>query len=71
MSEAFEAYKIMFTDYPDVVKFPDMLKMLGIGEKQGYILLKEKKIRSFGGGEGKAYNIPKIYIIDYVLSLVN
>ena len=60
-----EAYKLLFSEYPDVVNIKQMCEMLGgIGEKTGYRLLHTGKIKYFT--IGRSYRIPKIHIIDYV-----
>lgn len=58
-------YKLLFTDYPDVVNIEQMCKMLGgISLKTGYRLLRNKTIKSFV--VGRRYRIPKIYILEYL-----
>lgn len=58
-------YKLLFTDYPDVVNIEQMCKMLGgISLKTGYRLLRNKTIKSFI--VGRRYRIPKIYILEYL-----
>ena len=42
------AYKLLFTDYPDVVNVEQMCEMLGgICDKTAYRLLKSGKIKGF------------------------
>lgn len=56
----------MFNDYPDVVEVDDLRKMLGgISKKLAYRLLTEKEIRSVR--VGRAYKIPKICVIEYLM----
>ena len=58
-------YKVMFTEYPDVVGVDQMCQMLGgIGCKTAYQLLREQKIKSFM--VGRRYCIPKIHIMKYL-----
>ena len=46
--ESQTAYKMLFTDYPDVVNVEQMCEMLGgICDKTAYRLLKSGKIKSF------------------------
>jgi excisionase family DNA binding protein len=60
-----EAYKLMFSNYPDVVNAAQMCEMLGgISLKTGYRLLKDGKIKSFL--VGRSYRIPKIRILEYL-----
>lgn len=62
---ATDAYKVMFTEYPDVVGVDQMCQMLGgIGCKTAYQLLREQKIKSFM--VGRRYCIPKIHIMQYL-----
>lgn len=57
----------MFKDYPDIVGVNDMRKMLGgIGRTSAYKLLKEKII--YSKKIAREYKIPKICIIEYLLS---
>ena len=56
----------MFENYPDVVEVDDLRKMLGgISKKLAYRLLSDQEIRSIR--VGRAYKIPKICIIEYLL----
>lgn len=56
----------MFAKYPDVVNIMQLREMLGgIGEKTAYQLLHDGEIRYFK--IGKAFRIPKISIIEYLL----
>lgn len=62
-------YKEIFKEYPDVVNTEQMCEMLGnICIKTGYQLLKNKEIYYFHIGH--KYLIPKICIIDYILSRI-
>ena len=46
--ESQTAYKLLFTEYPDVVNVEQMCEMLGgICDKTAYRLLKSGKIKSF------------------------
>ena len=56
----------MFENYPDVVEVDDHRKMLGgISKKLAYRLLSDQEIRSVR--VGRAYKIPKICVIEYLL----
>lgn len=58
-------YKVMFTEYPDVVNVEQLGEMLGgISDKTVYRLLKSGKIKSIY--VGKRYLIPKAYVLDYL-----
>ena len=56
----------MFENYPDVVEVDDLRKMLGgTSKKLAYRLLSDQEIRSVR--VGRAYKIPKICVIEYLL----
>ena len=58
-------YKLLFTDYPDVVHAEQMCQMLGgISINTGYKLLKSGKVKSLI--VGRQYRIPKLYILEYL-----
>lgn len=61
-----EAYKIIFTEFPDVVGVPELSKMLGICTKKVYQLLRSGKIKSIPCV--KTYKVAKISVIEYMLS---
>ena len=57
----------MFESYPDVVEVEDLCRMLGgISKKLAYRLLADQSIKSVR--VGRTYKIPKICIIEYLLS---
>lgn len=59
------AYKLLFTEYPDVVNVEQMCEMLGgICDKTAYRLLKSGEIKSFI--VGRHYRIPKLNILKYL-----
>lgn len=59
------AYKLLFTEYPDVVNVEQMCEMLGgICDKTAYRLLKSGEIKSFI--VGCHYRIPKLNILEYL-----
>ena len=60
-----ERYMMMFKDYPDVVTVEHLQKMLGVGRKIAYLLVKENKIRSVR--VGRSYKIPKLCVVEYLL----
>ena len=63
-----ELYKVMFTDYPDVVNVEQLSEMLGgVSTKTVYRLLKEGTIKSLY--VGKRYRIPKLYVMEYLTDL--
>ena len=59
--ESQTAYKMLFTDYPDVVNVEQMCEMLGgICDKTAYRLLKSGKIKSFI--VGRRYQIGRAHV---------
>lgn len=59
------AFKLLFTEYPDVVNVEQMCEMLGgICDKTAYRLLKSGEIKSFI--VGRHYRIPKLNILEYL-----
>ena len=63
-----EYYKVMFTEYPDVVNVEQLCEMLGgPSSKSAYRLLKEGAIQSYW--IGKRYRIPKVSVIEYLTGL--
>ena len=56
--------KKIFSNYPDVVSLPDLMKMLNIGRNTAYGLLQNGEVKSIK--VGKQYRIPKQYIIEYL-----
>ena len=63
-----EYYKVMFTEYPDVVNVEQLCEMLGgPRSKSVYRLLKEGAIQSYW--IGKRYRIPKVSVIEYLTGL--
>ena len=65
-TELKELYKLMFSNYPDIVTVPQLQSMLGISRHLAYDLINDGYIP--GIKIGKAYKIPKINIINYVLN---
>ena len=56
----------MLKEYPDVLSFEQMCKVLSISPKTGYKLLQEEKISNIK--IGRAYRIPKIHMIAYLIN---
>lgn len=61
-----EIYEMMFPDYPDIVTVAQLQKMLGVSRHLAYDLIADGYIR--GVKIGNAYKVPKINVINYVLS---
>ena len=57
-------YQTMLIDYPDVLNVEDVCKILGIGKKLVYSILKENNLDH--PRIGRAYKIPKINLIQYL-----
>lgn len=60
-----EAYKVMFTEYGDVVNPRDISKMLGICMKSTYALLHSGEIPKIPCG--RTIKVAKLEVIKYVL----
>ena len=60
-----EAYKVMFTQYPDIVKVADVCEMLGVGRKKIYELIRSDQLHTIANGKG--YNITKLSVIAFLL----
>ena len=60
-----EAYRVMFVNYPDVVKVKDACTMIGVGRKKIYDLIKDGTLCTVISGKG--YNITKISVIAFLL----
>lgn len=59
-------YKLLFTEYPDIVTARQVQGMLGISRHAVYDLLEDGSIR--GIKVGNAYKIPKINVIRFALN---
>jgi len=68
-SELKEMYALMFPDYPDIVTVQQMQAMLGISRHLAYHLINYGYVSALK--IGKAYKIPKVSIIKYVLDEEN
>ena len=60
-----EAYRVMFVNYPDVVKVKDACTMIGVGRKKIYDLIKDGILCTVTSGNG--YNITKLSVIAFLL----
>lgn len=60
-----DVYKLLFSNYPDIVTVEQLCEMLGgISSKTGYRLLKSGEIKSFI--IARRYRIPKISVLEYL-----
>ena len=66
MARAEILYDKMFTDYPDVVGIPDLMKMLSVGRHAAYQLVDSGAVRSFK--VGRNIKIPNVNIIEFLIS---
>ena len=60
-----DAYRMMLTEYPDILSFEQMCVALKISPKTGYKLLHDEKITCLK--VGRAYRIPKAHILTYLM----
>lgn len=60
------AYQAILSAYPDVMDITDVSDALHISTKTCYKLLHEEKL--LGIRVGRAYRMPKIHVIQYLLS---
>ncbi len=63
-----EAYRSMFTEYGDIVSSQEAAKMLNMGRKQIYKLVKEGKLDKLQH-DAKGFLITKSSIVAYVLKI--
>jgi len=59
----------MFREYPDVLTPGEVQKMLGIGPRLTYRLLRSGQIPSVR--MGRLYRVPKVAVIDYLCASEN
>ncbi len=59
-------YTAIFQDYPDIVDIKQLQSMLDISRHLAYTLIKSGELRAIK--IGKAYKIPKVNVIRYVLA---
>ena len=62
-----ELYKLMFPEYPDIITVAQLQSMLGVSRHLAYDLINDGYIP--GVKIGNAYRVPKVNVIDYVLSV--
>ncbi len=55
----------MYSEYPDVVTVNDIRKMLGLSRDEVYKLIHDGTLKRIG--KGRAFLIPKLSVINYVL----
>lgn len=65
-TELKELYKLMFPEYPDILTVAQLQTMLGISRPLAYRLIGDGYIP--GVKIGNAFRVPKVNVINYVLS---
>ena len=60
-----DAYHMMLKEYPDILSFEQMCKVLSVSPKTGYKILRDKQILCMK--VGREYRIPKAHIFTYLL----
>ena len=60
-----DAYHMVLMEYPDILSFEQMCRVLDISPKTGYKLLRDKQITCIK--VGRAYRIPKTHILAYLM----
>ncbi|MBP5774818.1 MAG: helix-turn-helix domain-containing protein [Clostridiales bacterium] len=65
-AEISELYKVMFTEYPDLLSINELRNMLGVSKHKAYDLINDGSINAIK--IGNAFRIPKINVINYILS---
>lgn len=65
-AEVSELYKVMFAEYPDLLSINELRNMLGISKHKAYDLINDGSIDAIK--IGNAFRIPKINVINYILS---
>ena len=65
INASLKVYKIAFRNYPDIMGIDDLCKMLNIGKRKAYAMVKEGIIPKIPGS--RTIKIAKISVIEYVL----
>lgn len=65
-AEVSELYKVMFTEYPDLLSINELRHMLGVSKHKAYDLINDGSINAIK--IGNAFRIPKINVINYILA---
>ncbi|MCR5803934.1 MAG: helix-turn-helix domain-containing protein [Clostridia bacterium] len=65
-AEISELYKVMFTEYPDLLSINELRHMLGVSKHKAYDLINDGSINAIK--IGNAFRIPKINVINYILA---
>lgn len=65
-AEVSELYKVMFTEYPDLLSINELRHILGVSKHKAYDLINDGSINAIK--IGNAFRIPKINVINYILA---
>jgi excisionase family DNA binding protein len=65
MTPSERAYKLMLTEYPDLLGAEDAAKILGVSRQYIYQMIGDGSL--YGIKIGKAYKISKIRLIEYLI----
>jgi excisionase family DNA binding protein len=60
-----DAYRMVLTEYPDVLSFEQMCEALRVSPKTGYKILRSGQIICLK--VGRAYRIPKAHMLTYLM----
>lgn len=65
MTRSETAYRLMLTEYPDLLSAEDVVKILGVSRQYVYQMINDGYL--FGIKIGKAYKVSKIKLIEYLI----
>ena len=65
MTPSETAYRLILTEYPDLLSVEDVVKILGVSRQCVYQMINNGYL--FGMKIGKAYKISKIKLIEYLI----
>ena len=64
MTQAETAYRLMLTEYPDLLSVEDIAEILGVSRQHVYQMINDGYL--FGMKIGKAYKVSKFKLIEYL-----
>jgi len=65
MTPSETAYRLMLTEYPDLLSAEDVVKILGVSRQYVYQMINDGYL--FGMKIGKAYKISKFKLVEYLI----
>ena len=65
MTPSETAYRLMLTEYPDLLSAEDVVKILGVSRQYVYQMITDGAL--FGVKIGKSYKVSKIRLIEYLI----